>query len=373
MPRVIGSTFQTALQQDSIKLALCIKVTCKDGTIYTYTSLDQDFVYSGLTYSSQGSSNASSVKSSIGSGVDNLDIIGLIDAVDITPENVRAGKYDFAKVKVFQVLWDNLAAGEVVLLDGYIGQITLSDGQYVAEVRSKSQILKNSFGCEISATCRVKRLGDAQCKVNIATYTFARTVSSVPSATEIIFAGDSNISDYYSYGVVRMTSGLNAGLEKEIKSHTLVSGTADIILRLPFPYTISPGDTADLEAGCSRRKDADYTNSRVMGTVISGHEYVFLDDVEPSGFYTGGTLTFLSGTNIGQQINITAHTHVSGGADITVSPQPANSVAPGDCALLQGTSASKTVGCAKFNNCPNFHGECRIPGNDVIMQMGRHS
>lgn len=55
-------------------------------------------------------------------------------------------------------------------------------------------------------------------------------------------------SGYFDYGVLTMTSGLNNGLSMEVKTYTV----GQIVLQLPFPYAVAPGDTYSLTAGCDR-------------------------------------------------------------------------------------------------------------------------
>jgi hypothetical protein len=80
-----------------------------------------------------------------------------------------------------------------------------------------------------------------------------KAIDSASSGSEMVFASAGAPSGFYDYGIVKFTTGQNAGLEREVKIHLLDSGKADLTLRTPFPYTPSVSDQAELTAGCDRR------------------------------------------------------------------------------------------------------------------------
>lgn len=84
-------------------------------------------------------------------------------------------------------------------------------------------------------------------------FQFTRSVATVISPTVIYFGSDLNNTNFFTYGRVVFTTGLNANVAREIKSHTLSGGQAQLTLQEPFPFTVGGGDTALLEAGCDRR------------------------------------------------------------------------------------------------------------------------
>jgi len=54
----------------------------------------------------------------------------------ITEEDLRTGKCDFAEVRMFRVNYENLAQGILKLRRGWLGEVTIRDGMYVAELRA---------------------------------------------------------------------------------------------------------------------------------------------------------------------------------------------------------------------------------------------
>ena len=250
--RNISINLKNHLQGSVLTIANCVLIQRTDGVQLGFTSLDIPLILNGVTYQSTSSISASAINSSASSGVDNMQIHGILSSNLIIDEDVRAGLYSNAVVTFSVVNWMSTADGQAILLKGRIGDMTLMDGQYVAEFRSLSQLLKQQVGRMCSYSCTVRRLGDNQCKVNIASFTTTGiSVTSAASSTTFTFGSDVQAASYYQYGIVHFTSGRNIGIEKEIKSHT-VSGGALITLRESFPYPVIVGDVANLIAGCDR-------------------------------------------------------------------------------------------------------------------------
>ncbi len=253
MPRAIGSTLLAHIQGDLTTLATCVKLTRRDGLVLGFTSADQNLTFGGFEYKSVDGLDGSALQSRAGTGVDNLEVAGILDDDRISEADLLAGRYDGAEVVFQRVNWADLSMGAITLFTGRFGEITLREGQFQVELRSLTQLLKQTVGDVTSPTCRIRRLGDAQCKLAMSGYRFVRTVSAVVSATTLRFAGDSQASGFYDYGLVTFTTGLNVGIAREVKTHTSVSSLANLDLRAAFPFTVSTGDQATLEAGCDRR------------------------------------------------------------------------------------------------------------------------
>jgi uncharacterized phage protein (TIGR02218 family) len=260
MPRAIDLDLLPLLDGPVLTLANYVRLELLSGTVLGFTSFDRDLTFGGVTYEAFSSVGASSVRQSEGSGVDNLDIVGLITSDSITEVDLLAGLYDGATVELGQINYENLGMDPIIHLTGTLGEITEREGEYTAEIRGLAQHLGQQIGQLTAPLCRVRAFGDSECippgdpltTLVLAAHQNVRTVSVVTSATQITFAAESNISNYYRYGRVEFQTGLNAGFEREVKSHTLSAGTGVIVLQEAFPFQAQVGDTALLEAGCDR-------------------------------------------------------------------------------------------------------------------------
>lgn len=260
MSRTILPAFQTYLQTDGLTLAVCVKLTRRDATVLGFTSGNKDLLFSGVTYEASNAFTSSVLKQDAGNGIDNLDIIGLLRSDRITDADIQAGLYDGATLEMFVVNYADLTMGAITLLKGMIGQVTLTDGQYRAELRSLMQRMSQTVGELTSRTCRVVRLGDARCKMVLTgtdpntglPYRVGSSVTVVVDPANFTISSVTQASGYFNYGMVTFGSGLNNGLQREIKQHTLSGSSAVLSLQEPFPYAVAIGDTATIEVGCDR-------------------------------------------------------------------------------------------------------------------------
>ena len=255
MPRTISAALKLHLQGDTQTLAFCAKVTREDGTVQGFTSCDFGIEVETVLYEECDTVVASGVRSTEGTGIDNLDLIGLIDADSITDVNLRAGRYDGAIVEIFVVNYMDLTQGKLILVAGTFGELQFKDGEWIAEVRSLMQRIAQQFGELTSPLCRVKTVGDVRCKFVLVTGTHVnpRTVFSVTSTILLTFDADAAATGFYNYGLVKMTSGDNVNITRTIKGHTLTGGRAVLTLADPFPFAVLVGQTGVLTVGCDRR------------------------------------------------------------------------------------------------------------------------
>ena len=255
--RNIPPSLLAAFEQPLLTLAMCVKVTRQDGTILGFTTHDRDIVLSGVTYEALAAVQASAIRMEVGKEPDNVDVIGLLQSENITESDLRAGLYDDAQVAISLCDWTNPALGSVTLCRGWIGDVTISEGQYTAAVRSLMQRLSQQVGELTSPTCRVIQLGDTRCKLNLSgntpagdAITSAGAITLVESPLVLHYSGGVAKAGFYTYGMLTFTSGLNAGLSREIKIHSAsldldtVTATSpwaltNLAMRAPLTYTDS--------------------------------------------------------------------------------------------------------------------------------------
>lgn len=258
MPRTIPTAIATMLDSELVTLATCIKLVRRDTTVYGFTTCDTVLTVDGVDYTPLEAISTSALRVTADNGVDNMSIVGVLSSSRITESDLRVGLFDNAAIELFMVDYTNTTAGKVVLMRGYLGEITIQDSQYTAELRSLMSLLKQKIGVVTSATCRVSRLGDDQCGVTIASYRVNSTVLSVSSDGYDItvdgtpFSAPQKVDTYYDYGIIMATSGASNTVEREIKSHVTTAGNLVLTLREPFALGIAAGVSVRVEAGCDR-------------------------------------------------------------------------------------------------------------------------
>lgn len=245
--KTISNALKNHLAGEVTTLATCWKLTRRDETALGFTSHDSDLIIDALTYRAASGMTPSMVASTANLAVDNLEVEGLLSDDAITETDILAGLYDFAEIEIFQVNYADLTQGKMMLRRGWLGEVSLSRGHFVAEVRGLTQRLSQTLGELFSPSCRAS-MGDSRCKVNLAGYTSTASVTEVVSQQRIKASGLSQASGYFDYGLITFTSGANDGLSMEVKTYT----TGDVTLVLPMPYAIEVGDGFSIHAGCDR-------------------------------------------------------------------------------------------------------------------------
>ena len=255
--RNISAALAAHLAGEALTIATCIRLTRRDGQVTGFTTATAPLIVGGVVYQPSQGLDSSQLKSTVGTGVDNLDLRGLlglpgVSGPGVTTQDIRAGRYDGADLLCFVCNFLDLSMGVMILTRGMIGEITLRDGQFTAEFRSLSQKLAQQVGDVTSATCLVRALGDAQCKVPMTGYRFNVTIASVVDARTLMVASRAETSDWFRYGSITPSSGLNSSIVMGITAHANVSGSAQLSLREAFPFPVAAGDTMVLETGCDR-------------------------------------------------------------------------------------------------------------------------
>ncbi|MCW5939917.1 MAG: DUF2163 domain-containing protein [Fimbriimonadaceae bacterium] len=246
------------LESETFEGAVLVLVERKDGLRLGFTDSDRALVLSGDVYEPSDGLRVSRIGQTAGTGVDNMDVFGAVSSARITAADLTAGLWDSAQVTVRLVDRTDTGLGAVVLLRGRLGEVSAGSGEFRAEVRSLSHLLKQQVGDLTSPTCRCRRLGDPQCKFDLDSATLvgplgrSTRVLASGSGRTLTFSSDPAPSGFYKFGVVRFVTGSNAGIEREVKAHSLSSGNAVVELRQAFPFEATPGESAVLEAGCDR-------------------------------------------------------------------------------------------------------------------------
>jgi hypothetical protein len=146
-------------------LARCWSITRTDGVGFFFTDLDADLVIDGNTHKSSIGFRSSAIANNAGLDVDNLEVDGFFDDDSLTEEELRAGLFDYAEVRVFLVNWQDLSQGVLKLRRGWLGEVIFTQhGFFKAELRGMTQALQQQIGDLYAAQCRAD-LGDEHCMV----------------------------------------------------------------------------------------------------------------------------------------------------------------------------------------------------------------
>lgn len=259
--KTIASGLAAHVLLSSTRLASFIKIDRRDGLTIGLTSHDQPVTVGGLLY--EPGFQPSSVVSTIGLSVDNLESKGLLDSESITEADVDASMWDYAEVHVFQCDWADPTLGTLKELRGWFGEFTFVGTGYTVELRNLAGALNVSIGELVGPGCSAT-VGDARCKVDLTDYTALGEVTAVTDNR--VFSSDLASStvrltpsstgapplSYFAAGLITWLTGANVGRRMEVKSY---AADGSLALQLPMVGTVAPGDTFSVSAGCAKSRD----------------------------------------------------------------------------------------------------------------------
>ena len=250
MSRTISTAFQTHLNSNTYTLATCWKLVRSDGVTLGFTSNVKDLTVSGQLYASKLGAAPSAIRSNVGTGVDNLDVLALFDSAAITEGDLLSGLYDNAAVTVFLVNYTDLTQGTIVLLSGTLGEVTVNNGSFKAEIQSNIHRAQQQILSVTSSLCRAAQFGDATCQYSGTIIYTPFAVTSVTSNRLFFSTGLTQADDFFTSGKVKFLTGANAGLWMEVKRSLNAGGSIE--LQLGMANAVAIGDTFTLYRGCNR-------------------------------------------------------------------------------------------------------------------------
>jgi uncharacterized phage protein (TIGR02218 family) len=233
------------------------KIVARDSTTVAYAAHTRNITYNSTTYQASSIEPTQSTRK-LGLEADSFEISGAFDDT-LTEASILAGKWKGARVTKERINYLNPAHGYATKEVGFAGKVSLSKSGYTFECLSLSSLLSQEIGDLTSPLDRRRRLSELG--ISIVAHTHARTVSSFTDRRNFVVGGSAQTNDYFANGVATFTSGLNSGLEMEVKSNT---GNT-IELQLPMPYNIANGDGVTLYRGY----DGTRATATALGTMAA--------------------------------------------------------------------------------------------------------
>ena len=329
-------------------LATCWRITRTDGVELFFTDHDRDIVFDGDTYRASSGYSRTAIASDASLGVDNLEVEGVFDSAAITEEDLRAGLFDRAEVRVFLVNWVDPAQGSLRMRRGWFGEAVLTEqGFFRTELRGMTQALQQRIGEIYSPECRAD-LGDPRCKVPVAPPEIARATA-------------------YSVGDhVRVATGSGSGSEVyENRIYLCVAAGTTAPAQPAYDTTVGQ-QTTDGSAVFEAMEA--WSRAGVVLDVVDRAIFTVLID-EPravDGWFAGGVLTWESGANAGRSIEVKAWTQAAGQIELFLPM--GYGIEIGDAFRIHPGCDKRLDTCiGRFANVLNFRGEPYVPGQDAMM------
>ena len=293
--RTIAPALQAKLDSGVTTLCRCWLIARQDGLTQGFTDHDEDVVLDAVTCRAGTGLSGSEAAQSFGLAVDASELSGALADDTLNEADLAAGRYDGAAVELWLVDWSEPDL-RVLLAKGQLGEVRREGGAFTAELRGLSERLAEESGRLYTTTCSAD-LGDARCGVDLDDPAFRGSgiVAAPLAASRFTASGLDAFDDgWFTAGKLTFTSGANAGLSVEVKSHRN-DGAVTLDLWQAMPEPIEAGDAFTVSAGCDKRfvtchdKFANVTNFRGFPH-IPGNDFVLRYPVQGEPGHDGGSM-----------------------------------------------------------------------------------
>lgn len=234
----------------------CILVELENGSYHGFTDHNESITTLGFTFNPAPGLQKIKMNNSTGSSISNTELGSAW--VDIPEDDLKAGKFDNAKVSLYWVNWEHPEYGGYLSYSGKIGSISWSESGFIADIVSHMKDLEKLFSLSFTANCRHDLFSTSvtpgiagYCGINKLLHTFQGTIThiNVPYYSfEVSGSCLGKAANYFAFGEIKVTSGINEGAILPIKN--IVDTT--LAFSLPTPYDFAIGDTFTISGGCDK-------------------------------------------------------------------------------------------------------------------------
>ncbi len=229
-------------------------VTRRDGLALGFTDHDEGLEFEGIVFRPQSGMAAGVLNQGTGLSVDNGEAVGLLSDDAISEVDLRAGRWDGAEIRLWDVDWTAPEARKL-LFRGALGEVTTSGSRFRAELRGLTEPLNHPRGRVYHPRCAAV-LGDRACGLDLTRPGFVAegVIRRVIAAGEWIVEGiEPYDPGWFAHGRVVLQSGEAVGLAAALRSDVvLADGARRVVLWQPPGIAPVAGDTVQLVAGCDK-------------------------------------------------------------------------------------------------------------------------
>lgn len=359
MAKTISSALADHIAGEATTLTTIWEITRRDGVKIYLTELDADITVDGQVYESAYGYDRTATGNRVGLEVSDVDVNGLLNSGFIDRDDIRAGLYDNAEVRISIVNYKSPDDGTIALKRGFLGEvITAPSGLFRAQLAGLRSRLQQKIIERTSPTCRAQ-FGDSRCTVPINPDVIERNTDYSVGDFVRVATDPGSTSEIYGNRIYECTAaGTTAGTEPtydKTVGNTTTDGTAVFTAR---------------QAWTRHGSIASVTDKRVFTVNVTESRAV--DD-----WFNLGVITFESGPNAPQSFEVKDWDQSSNEITLFI-PLPETPTVGNAFIIRPGCDKRRTTCREKFalagttdyanGNVINFRGEPDLPGQDAALQ-----
>lgn len=166
MTKAISNNLKAELIGPLTRLATCMRIERTDGAVFGFTTHDKALTIDGLVYHPTASFNPTDIESQNNLDTDNLSVEGMLSDDVLNADELRAGYWDNARYRIFQVCWADLTMGQKKDRTGWLGDVSVHIQTFVTDLLGLMDAYTINFIETTTPGCRAS-LGDSRCKFSL--------------------------------------------------------------------------------------------------------------------------------------------------------------------------------------------------------------
>lgn len=224
-------------------LATFWRIHRADGVALGFTAHDRDLWFDGVLHRAAPGMVPSAIRRGADLEPDSADVQGALAHDSIAADDLAAGLFDGATIRIGLVDWSNLE--RAVLYRGTFGSASREDAHFTAELHSAKAELERDLVPRTSPTCRARFCGPG-CALSAARHTHEAEVTEIdPEENRVAFAGGPD-PGLFAGGELRWMDGPQAGRAMQV----LAATDSGLMLDGPVDPALTSGTRARLREGC---------------------------------------------------------------------------------------------------------------------------
>ncbi|MDO5369852.1 DUF2163 domain-containing protein [Paracoccus sp. (in: a-proteobacteria)] len=229
-----------------------------DGLTLGFTDHDGVLSFEGIAFRPEAGLTAQALVQGLGLAVDNTEAQGVLSDDAITAEDLAAGRWDGAEVRLWEVDWTDVALRRLVFR-GSLGEITFAAGAFRAELRGLAEALNRAQGRVYHPRCSAL-LGDEQCRFDLTREGFwaEGVIASLDEGgARLELRGvPAHRAGWFDHGRIAFLDGPAQGLAGVVKIDAVPAPDVRAVELWAAPGAApAVGDRVRLTAGCDKRAE----------------------------------------------------------------------------------------------------------------------